>query len=169
MFPGIDGFHWTVGHIVFLSVFFAVVLTIGATVVSAAWRPFAVEHANPIDALFVRDQLHDPVSSLAVVIQHGVPGGTGYAARQLVGAQDHRVDELLFLRTEVEITADAADAHNQNGERQNQLGAKFSKHSGTLSLPDEGKQRHGEEGRAPPDKKLIWLRMRLCDRHRPNT
>jgi hypothetical protein len=87
--------------------------------------------------------------------------------KQLVGAQDHRVHELLFLRTEVEITADAADAHNQNGERQNQLGAKFSKHSGHLSLPDEGKQRHGEEGRDPPDKKLIWLRMRLCDRHRP--
>jgi len=38
MFPGIDGFHWTVGHIVFLSLFFAVVLTIGATIVSAAWR-----------------------------------------------------------------------------------------------------------------------------------
>ena len=32
MFPGIDGFHWTVGHIVFLSLFFAVVLTIVATV-----------------------------------------------------------------------------------------------------------------------------------------
>ncbi len=38
MFPGIDGFHWTVGHVVFLFLFFAVVLTILATVVSAAWR-----------------------------------------------------------------------------------------------------------------------------------
>ncbi|MFZ0861207.1 MAG: hypothetical protein ABR881_04515 [Candidatus Sulfotelmatobacter sp.] len=38
MFPGIDGFHWTIGHIVFLSLFFAVVVTIIATVVSAAWR-----------------------------------------------------------------------------------------------------------------------------------
>jgi hypothetical protein len=38
MFPGIDGFHWTVGHVVFLFLFFAVVLTIVATVVSAAWR-----------------------------------------------------------------------------------------------------------------------------------
>ena len=25
MFPGIDGFHWTVGHVIFLSLFFAVV------------------------------------------------------------------------------------------------------------------------------------------------
>lgn len=38
MFPGIDGFHWTVGHIVFLSLFFAVVVTIFTTVASAAWR-----------------------------------------------------------------------------------------------------------------------------------
>ena len=28
MFPGIDGFHWTVAHVVFLSLFFAVVMTI---------------------------------------------------------------------------------------------------------------------------------------------
>lgn len=38
MFPGIDGFHWTVGHIVFLSLFFVVVVTILSTVASAAWR-----------------------------------------------------------------------------------------------------------------------------------
>jgi len=38
MFPGIDGFHWTVGHVLFLSLFFAVALTILATVVSAAWH-----------------------------------------------------------------------------------------------------------------------------------
>lgn len=38
MFPGIDGFHWTVAHVVFLSLFFAIVVTILATVVSAAWR-----------------------------------------------------------------------------------------------------------------------------------
>lgn len=35
MFPGIDGFHWTVGHILFLSLFFAVALTIATTVLSA--------------------------------------------------------------------------------------------------------------------------------------
>jgi Glycine cleavage H-protein len=38
MFPGVDGFHWTAGHIIFLCVFFAVVLTIGMTVISAARR-----------------------------------------------------------------------------------------------------------------------------------
>ncbi|MFL6305643.1 MAG: glycine cleavage system protein H [Candidatus Sulfotelmatobacter sp.] len=38
MFPGIDGFHWTLGHVLFLSLFFAVALTILITVASAAWR-----------------------------------------------------------------------------------------------------------------------------------
>jgi hypothetical protein len=46
MFPGIDGFHWTVGHVVFLSLFFAVVVTILATILSAAWRTARDFHTN---------------------------------------------------------------------------------------------------------------------------
>lgn len=38
MFPGIDGFHWTAGHIIFLALFFAVALTILATLTSAVLR-----------------------------------------------------------------------------------------------------------------------------------
>jgi len=38
MLPGVDGFHWTAGHIVFLSLFFVVALTIATTVLSAVWR-----------------------------------------------------------------------------------------------------------------------------------
>ncbi len=38
MFPGIDGFHWTATHVVFLSLFFAIVVTILTTIVSAVWR-----------------------------------------------------------------------------------------------------------------------------------
>jgi Glycine cleavage H-protein len=38
MFPGIDGFHWAFGHILFLSLFFIVTLTIFTTVASALWR-----------------------------------------------------------------------------------------------------------------------------------
>ena len=38
MFPGIDGFHWTFGHILFLALFFAVAVTIGVTTARAAWR-----------------------------------------------------------------------------------------------------------------------------------
>ena len=38
MFPWVDGFHWSPGHIIFLSLFFAVVLTIFSTFVRAVWR-----------------------------------------------------------------------------------------------------------------------------------
>lgn len=38
MFPGIDGFHWTPAHIIFLCLFFAVVVTIFTTVAFAAMR-----------------------------------------------------------------------------------------------------------------------------------
>lgn len=38
MFPWVDGFRWTVGHIVFLSLFFAAVLVILSTFVSALLR-----------------------------------------------------------------------------------------------------------------------------------
>lgn len=35
MFPGVDGFHWTVGHVIFISLFIAVGLTVAATVLRA--------------------------------------------------------------------------------------------------------------------------------------
>jgi hypothetical protein len=38
MFPGVDGFHWTAGHVIFLCLFFAVVLTIAMTVIFAVRR-----------------------------------------------------------------------------------------------------------------------------------
>jgi len=38
MFPGVDGFHWTFAHIVFLSLFFSVLLTILGTLAAAAVR-----------------------------------------------------------------------------------------------------------------------------------
>jgi glycine cleavage system H lipoate-binding protein len=38
MFPGVDGFHWTFGHIFFLSVFVAVALTILVTLALATLR-----------------------------------------------------------------------------------------------------------------------------------
>jgi glycine cleavage system H protein len=38
MFPWVDGFHWTPNHIIFLTLFAAVVLIIAATVISAIWR-----------------------------------------------------------------------------------------------------------------------------------
>ena len=39
--------------------------------------------------------------------------------------------QLLLLRAEIEVAADSADRNDQDGERQNQLGAKFSRHGQT--------------------------------------
>jgi glycine cleavage system H protein len=41
VFPGVDGFHWTFAHIVFLALFFGVALTIAATVARAVVRAAA--------------------------------------------------------------------------------------------------------------------------------
>ena len=51
MFPWVDGFHWTPGHIIFLSLFFAAMLIIFSTLVSAIWRTvteFREHHATEI-------------------------------------------------------------------------------------------------------------------------
>ena len=60
-------------------------------------RPAAVEHADAVDALLERDGLHHLVGVLAMVGEHGVPGGAGDAVRELVGAQDHGVQQVLLL------------------------------------------------------------------------
>ncbi len=41
MFPWVDGFHWSAGHIIFLSIFFAVLLVVASTFVSAISRTAA--------------------------------------------------------------------------------------------------------------------------------
>lgn len=38
MFPGVDGFHWTVSHVIFISLFVAVALTIATTVFRALFH-----------------------------------------------------------------------------------------------------------------------------------
>ncbi|MFL6442312.1 MAG: hypothetical protein ACJ713_00750 [Candidatus Sulfotelmatobacter sp.] len=63
MFPGIDGFHWTLGHVLFLSLFFAVALTILITVASAAWRTSRDFRSDRAIDLWWRSQFADlPVS-----------------------------------------------------------------------------------------------------------
>jgi Glycine cleavage H-protein len=63
MFPGIDGFHWTLGHVLFLSLFFAVALTILVTVFSAAWRTTRDFRSNRAIDLWWRSQFEElPVS-----------------------------------------------------------------------------------------------------------
>lgn len=63
MFPGIDGFHWALGHVLFLSLFFAVALTILVTVASAAWRTTREFRSDRAIDLWWRSQFAElPVS-----------------------------------------------------------------------------------------------------------
>lgn len=56
MFPGIDGFHWTAGHVIFLCLFFAVALTILVTVISAALKTASdFRHGRAIDLCWKAD------------------------------------------------------------------------------------------------------------------
>jgi hypothetical protein len=51
MFPGIDGFHWTVGHVIFLSLFFAPGATFAPTRQSScAGSRTLRNYRNPIGA-----------------------------------------------------------------------------------------------------------------------
>src|SRR5207302_7934103 len=54
-----------------------------------------VVHAYAVHALLVGNHTHDLIRSLAVIIEHGVPGRAGDAARELIRAQDHGLDQLL--------------------------------------------------------------------------
>lgn len=63
MFPGIDGFHWTFGHVLFLSLFFAVAATIAMTVASAAVRTARdVRTGRAIDVCWHSDFAELPVA-----------------------------------------------------------------------------------------------------------
>src|ERR1700751_465338 len=93
---------------------------------------FTVKHPNAIDSLLVGDHAHNLVRSLAVVIEHGVPRGACDAARELVCAENHGLDQLFFLGSKIQVATNAADRHDEDRERKNQFGAKFSWHSGAL-------------------------------------
>lgn len=75
---------------------------------------FAVEHANAIHALFISNSLHDPVGGLAIIVQHELPGGTGEAAGELIGTQNHRLYQLPLLCAEVQVAAYRADGDDEN-------------------------------------------------------
>lgn len=59
MFPGVDGFHWTAGHLIFLGVFFSVVIIIAGTVVMASIRAGRDGGAQNIEHLRWASTFHD--------------------------------------------------------------------------------------------------------------
>jgi glycine cleavage system H protein len=59
MFPGVDGFEWTAGHLIFLGVFFSVLIVIATTVVTASIRAGRDGHARTIENLRWQSSFHD--------------------------------------------------------------------------------------------------------------
>jgi len=62
MFPGIDGFHWDTGHVVFLGAFFCVLLLVASTLLRAALR--SLRDATPARVEKVR--WHSDFADLAL-------------------------------------------------------------------------------------------------------
>ena len=75
-----------------------------------------IEHADAVDALLEPDGLHHFVGRLAMVVEHGVPGGAGDAFGKLVGARDHGVEQVLLLGFYGDESGDGAD--HDDDERQ---------------------------------------------------
>jgi hypothetical protein len=84
MFPWVHGFHWTAGHIVFLSLFGLVALTIAVTLVAASWRAWGNLRTQRAAALRWHEDFHDLSK-------------TGRACRhQLTGEMKGRVCDQAF-------------------------------------------------------------------------
>ncbi len=83
--------------------------------------PLLVEDADAADALLPGDDLHRVVGGLAVVGEHGVPRGGGEAARELVGAHDHRLVVAALDRVEADDPGHDRDQHHEGHEGHDQL------------------------------------------------
>jgi len=59
MFPFVDGFHWTFGHVLFLSVFGAVLAVIGVTLLVSVRRAARVAQSGLADAIRWKSDFHD--------------------------------------------------------------------------------------------------------------
>ena len=73
MFPGVDGFHWSLTHIVFLTLFGLVLSTVLTTVGLALWRTRRAFHTNQAEALCWEADFEDlPASARAC--RHALTG-----------------------------------------------------------------------------------------------
>ena len=59
MLPNVYGWSWTPGHVIFVSVFFAVGLTVAATVLIAWWRSSRDLRAGRADTIRWKEDFHD--------------------------------------------------------------------------------------------------------------
>jgi glycine cleavage system H protein len=84
MFPGVDGFQWTAGHLIFLSVFFSVVITIAGTVAMASIRAGRDADPQNIEHLRWASTFHD------------LPERDRACRHEMTGEFRHRVCKLQF-------------------------------------------------------------------------
>ena len=84
MFPGVDGFHWTAGHLVFLGLFFSVLGTVAATLATAAIRAGRGCQERLIEQLRWTGAFHD------------LPERDRACRHELTGEFRHRICQLKF-------------------------------------------------------------------------
>jgi hypothetical protein len=105
MFPGIDGFHWTAQHIIFLAVFLGVLVVIASTVAAAAARSFAGLTPQKADRIRWRSDFED------------LPARDRKCRRQIAGEVSQRVcpnafncgECTEFMATHRDVAADVGD------------------------------------------------------------
>jgi glycine cleavage system H lipoate-binding protein len=84
MFPGVDGFEWTAGHLIFLGIFFAVLGVIAATVALACVRARRDAQAQRIEHIRWAGEFHD------------LPEAERACRHQISGKVKQRVCKLKF-------------------------------------------------------------------------
>jgi len=75
MFPGVYGFQWNVGYLMFLGIFYAVLLAIGATVALAIRRAIRAYRARQVEALRWKADFED-LAAHDRACRHDIDGKT---------------------------------------------------------------------------------------------
>src|SRR5437868_12224923 len=74
MFPGVDGFEWTAGHLIFLGVFFTVLGIIATTVVTASMRAARDRYGRKVELLRWEGHFRD-LPERDRICRHALTGG----------------------------------------------------------------------------------------------
>ena len=84
MLPNVYGWSWDPGHVIFVSVFFFVALTVAATVLIASWRSRRTLLAGAVDTVRWQEEFHD------------LPDHARACRHELTGEFAHRTCDRAF-------------------------------------------------------------------------
>ena len=113
--------------------------------------PLLVEDPDAFDPRFATDGFQRLVRVRTPVGEHGMPGRARDAAGELVGATHHAVEELAFLRTNMDVREHDLDHGHQERERKDEPRCQVlgkDPHAATIRIGREDGIRHGS---ARPD------------------